>query len=173
MLLRDLWGGVYDTWVEFTEQNMRVSQSHRHTTRAADCFIYMIKIGADSRHLLAFLSKNAEEEYVPPKTGWGQGGYWHKTASCGIYCNESTALSHGWAELWGFLKQKSKMMFGILIRIFRVSRSATRCSCGTNSKRSNDQETHCISCIIVVIYAVFCSQTHKRMWVTSVQYIRV
>lgn len=63
--------------------------------------------------------------------------------------------------------------FGILIRIFRVSRSATRCSCGTNSKISNDQETHCISCIIVVIYAVFCSQTHKRMWMTSVQYIRV
>lgn len=34
----------------------------------------MIKIGADSRHLLAFLSKNAEEEDVPSKNRLGGGG---------------------------------------------------------------------------------------------------
>lgn len=50
---------------------MRVSQSHRHTSRAADCFIQMIKIGADSRHLLAFLSKDAEKEDMPSKNRLG------------------------------------------------------------------------------------------------------
>lgn len=34
----------------------------------------MIKIGADSRHLLAFLSKNAEEEDVHSKNRLGAGG---------------------------------------------------------------------------------------------------